>query len=227
MPLQLADLDSQLFAIGKGALFYSPTAWDFSSDLHAALLFLGFTEGEIGASVNETYNQLMLQEYTGDAPHKTNIQGEAPVVTAPLFVADPSLRAILSPSGAASGGFRRQRPVQERTLVIIPEELFLDLDDPAMQTELPLVPDGSGGWLLGTTPLTAAQTALLGQSAWFWRGYFRKPDLAYRHEDGGKLVQPVEFHVMNQTGAPLGHRLYTLGDPYDAGIDVETGISAS
>jgi hypothetical protein len=222
MPLQLADLDSQRFSIGKAAVFYAP-AWDFASNLHAELEFLGFTEGEVSVAINETYNRLTLPEYTGDAPHKEYVQGEAPEITLPLFAADPDLRAILSPTGSASGGRKRQQPVVTYTVALIPEELFLDTSDPTSQADLTLAATGTG-WTLGGDALTTEQEALLGVSGWFWRVRFGKPNLIYRHEDGGKVVVDVTGTVLYQVEAPNGHRLYTLGDPYEAGIDITTGL---
>jgi hypothetical protein len=225
MAIQLADLDTQKFSIGKAAVFYAP-AWDFDSDLHAVMAFLGFTEGEVTATFNETYNQLTLPEYTGDAPHKEYVQGEAPELDLPMFAADPAIRQILSPTGSGSGGRRRQQPVTAYTVALIPEELFLDPTDPDLQTDLPLTPTGSG-WELGGTALTEDQQELLDQGAWFWRVRFAKPDLLYQHEDGGKVVVSVTGSVLYQVAAPNGHRLYTLGDPYDVNIDVLSGVSES
>jgi hypothetical protein len=223
--MELNDLDAGRFSIGKAAVFYAD-AWDFDSDLNNDLEFLGFTEGEVGVAFNETFNSLTLPEYTGDAPHKSYVQGEAPVATIPLFTADPSLRAILSPTGTSSGGLRRQRPVQEYTLVFVPEELFLDLSDPDAQTELTLSATGSG-WELGGVALTPEQEETLAQSVFLWRGMFTKPPLTYRHEEGGKSVDEVTFTVMYQVLAPNGNRLYTIGDPYDAGIDITSGVVES
>src|SRR5690606_15246183 len=120
---QLLDLDAVLRSLGRGVVFYAPV-WDGTTNL--ALTHLGDTEGEITVEINETYNDLTLPELTGDAIHERKVAGENPVVTMPLFLADPALRAIVSPTGNASGGYQRQRPVTEYTLVIFPEELFLD-----------------------------------------------------------------------------------------------------
>ncbi len=213
-------------AIGKSAVFYSPTPWDFASDLHSQLQFLGYTEGEVTLPFNETFNMLTTPEYTGDAPHEAYVQGEAPVATIPLYVADPALRAILSPTGGASGGYKRQLPVVKRTLVIVPEALFVG-NDPQQQEEEELVPTGTG-WTLGGVALTTAQQELLEKGMiHIWRGYFQKPQLRWRIEEGGKIVEPVTFNLMIQSLAPNGHWLYTLGDPYDAGIDPLTGIIES
>jgi hypothetical protein len=222
--MQLGDLDTTVFSIGKGAVFYAD-AWDFNSNLYTSLDFLGFTEGPVSVEKNETFNELTLPEYTGDAPHKRFVQGEGPVATIPLFTADPELRAILSPTGGASGGRRRQQPVKEYTLVVLPEELFLD---PATDFQEDLVLAATGtGWTLGGDALSAEKDRLLNQSVWLWRGSFTKPPLRYQHEEGGKSVDEVTFTCMYQVAAPNGHRLYTIGDPYEADIDVTTGIVGS
>lgn len=213
----LLDLQAQLRAIGRGVVFYADE-WDGETNL--ALTHLGDTEGEITAELNEEYSHLTLPELTGPAKHKSYIAGEDPVVTLPLFYADPDLRAVVSPTGNASGGYQRQRPVKRRTLVIFPEELFFDADT-GEYGELEY--DGAA-WTVGGKPLTSHQTELLGLSMWFWSGYFTKAGPIFRHEDGGKAVQSVNFQSM-QSQLPLsvlpdGQRLYTLGDPADADIDI-------
>lgn len=223
MPLTLGTLRTEDLTIGKCAAFYSAPAWDFASDLFAELLFLGYTEGPTRLVFNETFNSLKTTEYTGEAERKAFVQGQGPVVTIPLFLAKPELRAIVSPTGSYHGGFRRQRPVATRSLILIPEELFLDPDDPDLQTELPLVPTGSD-WLLGGSVLNTVQQRLLGLSAWLWKGYFRTPELGFNHENAGKDVEPAEFVVMHHDDAPNGQHLFTRGDPYLAGVDVLEGV---
>src|SRR5690606_4880020 len=120
----------------------------------------------------------------------------------------------------ASGGYQRQRPVTEYTLVIFPEELFLD----AATNEYKQLTYTGTAWQVGGQALTPRQQELLGMSVWFWRGHFQKPGITYRSEDGGKLVLPVTFQAMPTKLAtsiiPDGQRIYTLGDPEDAGIDI-------
>ena len=222
--MQLGDLDTTVFSIGKGAVFYAD-AWDFNSNIYTSLQPLGFTEGQVSVEMNETFNELTLPEYTGDAPHKRFVQGEAPVATIPLYLADPELRAVISPTGSASGGFRRQLPVKEYTLVVLPEELFLD-PVTNFQEDLVLAATGTG-WTLGGSPLSTEKERLLNQSVWLWRGSFTKTPMRYQHEEGGKVVDEATFSVMYQVAAPNGHRLYTIGDPYDADIDVTTGVMGS
>lgn len=212
----LLDLNSVFRDIGRGVVFYAP-AWDGTQNL--ALTHLGDTEGEIAVELNESYNDLTLPELTGDAVHERRLAGENPVVTIPLFLADPALRAVVSPTGSASGGHLRQPKVKEYTLVIFPEELFRDANGEFK----PLTYTGSA-WQLGGQALTPDQERFLGLSVWFWRGHFQKPGITYRSEDGGKLVLPVNYQAMPTKLAtsiiPDGQRLYTVGDPGDANIDI-------
>jgi len=214
---ELLDLDAVLRAIGRGVVFYAD-AWDGITNL--TLTHLGDTEGEITSESNEAYDDLTLDELTGEAIHERNIRGENPVVTIPLWLADPALRAIVSPTGNASGGYQRQRPVKERTLVIFPEQLFYD-DDEGDFGELAYT---GTAWQVNGKPLNLRQNTLLGQSVWFWRGHFQKPGISFTSEATGKVVLPVTFQSMFaklQLGViPDGERLYTVGDPADKDIDI-------
>jgi hypothetical protein len=221
--INLQDLGSGKFSLSKGAVFYADDEWDFATPLE--LDFLGFTEGEISFSLNETYQTLTLDEYTGDLPHEGFVQGEAPVLTIPIFTGDPSLRAILSPTGTASGGFERQLPVKTRTVVVFPEALFLSANG---QTTLELEYDSvAERWELDGAVLTTEQDRLLGQSLWIWRGFFGKPDVVYRHADAGKSVDEVTFTTMYQSLAPNGAKSYYIGDPSEINIDINSGIVGS
>jgi hypothetical protein len=220
--ITLLDLTTQARAIGRGVVLYAtasadaedrtPVKWDGASELH--LKHLGDTEGEISVDLNEQYSHLELGELTGGAKHRSYVSGEDPVVNIPLFYADPALRAIVSPTGNASGGYQRRRPVRELTLVIMPEEVFFNAETDAYEA---ISYDGTD-WTVGEEDeLTDRQVELLALSMWFWRGYFTKAGPVFRHEDGGKAVQEVSFQVM-QSDLPLdvipdGQRLYTLGDP--------------
>lgn len=224
MNYSLLDLSAILRSISRGVVFYAPTRWDGLTDL--ALTHLGDTEGEITVAFNEAYSDLTFPEITGPAKHARYVDGEDPVVSIPLFYADPALRAICSPTGNASGGYERRRPVTERTLVIFPEELFFD--EAGSRTYETLAFTGNpGSWTLGGVALTSRQEELLGLAIWFWRGHFTKPGAVFKHDL--KDVQTVNFQVL-QTDVPLakipdGERLYTLGDPADKGINIEPVVA--
>lgn len=215
----LLDLTTQLRDIGRGVVFYA-SKWAGTTDL--GLTHLGDTEGEMTVNVNEEYSHLTLPELTGAGKHRSYVAGEDPVISIPIYYADPALRAIVSPTGNASGGYQRRRPVTERTLVIFPEELFYDAGpDDAYEA----LSNSSGVWTVGGTALTDRQQDLLDLSMWFWRGYFTKAGPVFRHEDGGKAVQTINFQVMHSdlslSVIPDGQRLYTLGDPLDSGINID------
>jgi len=206
----LADLAAALRSIGRGVVFQS-AHWTEAADI--ALTHLGDTEGEITFTANETFVGLTTPELTGAAMHNAYVEGANPTVSIPLFVADPAVRAVLSPTGSASGGYERRRPVTMRTLAIFPEELFYNgtgYGDLTYTT--------ADGWEVDGTALTATQTALLGQSIWLWKGYFSTPPFVLRHADGGKAVEQVTFQCVYDAEKPDGHRLWTIGNPITAGI---------
>lgn len=206
----LLDLTAQVRAIGRASVFYGTGAFPGSGN-DLALTHLGDTEGEIGIESNEEYSTLTHPELTGPAPHEKYVSGEAPVVTMPMYAADPALRAIASPTGSASGGYRRRRAVTEYTLVLIPEQVFIE--DLA---EVTVGYTTAGGWTVGGDAATAAQLGLLDLSIFFWRGHFTPTKPKYAHEDGGKVIQEIMFHSMHNSAMPDGHHLYTIGRPEEA-----------
>lgn len=226
MDYTLLDAQTVLRAIGRGVVFYAeiagqPGYWDGTTDL--ALKHLGDTEGDISIAMNESFVHLTTPEQSGAGKRKSYVEGADPVVTIPLYVADPALRAIVSPTGSASKGYARRRPVTELTLVIFPEELFLDVSDNAYKT-LSWNP-ATQQFEVGGQALTAAQTALLGQAVWLWRGYFVSPSIVLKHGDAGKAVESCTFQVMMDDTKPDGAMLLTIGDPADAGIDINPTAS--
>jgi hypothetical protein len=210
--LDLLDLTTQVRAIGRGSVFYEAGAFAFAAGgTDASLTHLGDTEGEIDIVANEEYSALTLPELTGPAPHEKYVAGQAPVITLPLYAADAALRAITAPTGSASGGYERRRSVTEYTLAIIPEQVFIESNAQAQLTY-----DKVSEWEVGGDAATAAQLAILDLSFWGWRGHFTVTMPMFRHEDGGKVVQNVEFHLMHNGSMPDGHKLFTIGRPDQA-----------
>lgn len=203
----LLNLATVLRQIGRGVVFYSPY-WTGLADI--ALTHLGDTEGDIVLTPNDSFVHLTTPELTGGAKHKSYVEGSAPSLTLPIYIADPALRAIISPTGAGSAGYSRRHPVTEYTLAVFPEELFFDAATDKLYE--PLVYNASA-WTAGGVALTAAQTALLGQAVWLWRGYFARPPVTFRHGDAGKAIETATFELMQDSTKPEGHQLYTIGDP--------------
>lgn len=211
----LLDLQDQIRAIGRASVFYAPGPYAYNAaGADLALTHLGDTEGEIVVEFNEEYTGMTVPELTGGALHNRYISGENPRVTIPLYVADPALLPIISPTGSASGGYQRRRAVTNRVLVLIPEEVFIEAN--AQTSLVGTNTAGTMAWTVGGDAASTRQLELLDQSIWFWGGHFEKPGLPFRHEDGGKAVQPVIYQSILNTAMPDGHMLYTRGRPEEA-----------
>jgi len=210
----LLDLTAQVRAIGRASVFYASGAFAGSGN-DLALTHLGDTEGEISIESNDEYSELTLPELTGPAPHQKYVAGGAPQVTIPIYAAAPSLRAILSPTGSASGGYQRRRAVTELTLVLFPEDVFIEAN-----VGVTLGYTTAGGWTVGGDAATTAQLAQLDLAIWFWRGHFERAMPMYRHEDGGKVIDEVTFHAMHNSDMPDGHHLFTVGRPDQSSIEI-------
>ena len=215
-PFDLLDLTAQVRAIGRGSVFYDEGALAFAAGgVDVSFLHLGDTEGDISIELNDEYSTLTLPELTGPAPHEKFLTGYAPKLTIPLYAADSALRAIVSPTGSAHGGYQRRRPVTEYMVGIIPEQVFIESNAQAQLTY-----DKVNGWRVGGDAATAAQLALLDLSIWFWRGHFTATPPMFKHEDGGKVVQQVVFESMHNGSMPDGHHLFTIGRPDQASTPI-------
>lgn len=212
----LLDLTTQVRAIGRGSIFYEAGAFAFDAGgTDVTMLHLGDTEGEISIELNDEYSELTLTELTGPAPHEKYLSGYAPQVTIPLYAADDALRAIVSPTGSAHGGYQRRRAVTQYKIGIIPEQVFIESNAQAQLTY-----DQVNGWQVGGDAATAAQLALLDLAIWFWAGHFTGTPPMFKHEDGGKVVQQVVFHAMHNDSMPDGHHLFTIGRPDQAATPI-------
>lgn len=235
MDVRLEALSVAAAAMGRGVVLigvndsYSPgdpvtvedtQRWDGTGPL--LLAHIGTTEGAIEPAAEVAISELNFPEYTGPAAHRRYYDGETVTLTIPLHFADPRLQAICSPTGRASGGYSRQRPVKEHTLVVVPEQLLFDVANDEFDA---LTWDAGNGFQVGGVALSTEQERLLGMSQWYWRGSFGRQLPAFRHEDGGKVVNPVEFMVMHSPEFPDGNQLYTLGDPTDESIDLAGFVS--
>lgn len=226
----LKDLATVVRSLGRGVVFYNtsdeegllPARWSPGTPLY--LQHLGDTEGDIVINTNAQMDALTVPELTGPAAHEMDYSGEGPVVEIPLYVTDPALEEIISPFGLRSAGLSRRSQVSEHTLVIFPEALFVTSGAGVVPTAEALSFDG-GIWQLGGDNLTTAQEALLGQAVWFWRGAFTRPSKTFHGAagDARKNIETVTFTSMHHGDMPEGHKLYTIGDPAEADINIEGG----
>ena len=215
MNFTLGNLQNVLRSIGRGVVFISDY-WDGVADI--SLTWLGDTEGEITVTPTQEVVGLTATELTGSELHNAYVQGSDVTVQIPLWIADPALRATISPTGSASGGRSRRTPAAMKTMAIFPEELFWDTTTSDYEV---LAYTTAGGWTVNGTALTAAQTALLGQSIWIWKGFFTSPPITYRHEEGGKAVETVSFRSIHDFTKPENHQVYTMGSPATATIVID------
>lgn len=210
----LRDLNQIVRSWGRGVVFYADR-WSLSQPL--ALTHLGDTEGDIVVNTNPDLQHLTVPELTGPASHDADYMGENPTIDMPLYVADPDMLAILSPSGSAHAGRSRRSPVVERTIAIFPEQLFLILGVDGIYRDFTLDFDGTT-WTLNSIPLDAAKLALLDVAFWGWRAIFNRPNRTF-HGGGGdakKNIETVQVTLMHHPAMPEGHHLYTTGDPADS-----------
>lgn len=213
---QAKDLGEVLRSIGRAVVFYAD-AWT-PGDGELELEHLGDTEGEIEPDVETEYSELVLEEL-GGGPREKDVQNETITLEIPLFLADPELLPVISPTGSASAGYSRPRGVYERTLVIFPERLLVADDG----TRKELTYSTGDGWQLDSESLSEDEERLLGLSLWVWRGHFDRQLPAWRADEHGKVVRPCTFMGMHQSAMPEGNMLYTVGDPGDEDIDITGG----
>ncbi len=215
----LLALTGILRDIGRGVVFYSVGAYG-GTGTDLTVIHLGDTEGEIKVEANAEYQELTTPELTGPIAHEKYLQGIAPVITIPLYSANPLIDAIVTPTaqaaGSQGGGFDRRQAVTEYALVILPEALFIESNAAAVVEYTT-----AGDWTVGGDIATAAQLALLDKGIWFWRGHFDPLVPKYTHEDGGKEIQEVTFHSMHNEDMQQGHYIYTKGRPDQAGTPIE------
>ncbi len=215
----IGNLEATIRHIGRGVVFYGVGAFAGSGN-DLTLVFLGDTEGEITVEDNASFSELTTPELTGEIARAKYLEGIKPVVTIPLLGADPALSLIVNPTGVASGsqggGFERHQAVTEYTLVIFPEELFIESNTPAV-----VAYTTAGGWTVGGNAATSEQDALIDKAIFFWRGHFESLLPRYSHEDGGKLITEVTFHAMHNNAMQQGHYVYTIGAPELAATPIE------
>ncbi len=216
----LLDVAGVIASYGRGVVFHSPK-WN-PNEGSFSMSQIGVTEGDIVVTPNEATAALTLPELTGPAAHEVDYLGENPKVDIPLYVTDPSMMSLLSPSGSKDAGRSRRGPVKEHTLFVIPEALFLTADDVGVISTHVLAFDSMGAWTIGGQPFTAEQQALFDVGLWLWRAFIQRPVRKFRGGagDAKKNIEVVSFMAMHHPAMPEGQHIYTTGDPFDSGIDL-------
>lgn len=228
MDLILQDLTAVRRTWGRGVVFHTvnnlisrtPIKWDRANAI--VLEHLGDTEGDIKINTNGEVAILTLPELHGPAGVEGDYTGENPVIEIPLYVTDPRMRSLISPQGSANAGNERRGRPALHTLVVFPEDLWLD---PATNriNRLKNLTFSAGVWEWDGSPLTAEKTDLLGNTLWIWSGFFNRPPISFHGAagDGKKQLETVSFQALIHGDMPDGSLLYTWGDPTDSAINLD------
>lgn len=218
--LNLADVSNVLASYGRGVVFYA-RKW-VPADGPLVMSQLGVTEGDITITPNSATAGLTIPELTGPAVHEMDYLGENPMVEIPLYLVDPALMAVVSPSGSAHAGRSRRGPVKEYTLAIFPEALFLVDDEAGIVADHTVAFDISGVWTFDGQALDSDRQALLDVSLWLWRSVFNRPSRSFKGGagDAKKNIEKVSTQTMHHPSLPEGHHIYTTGDPFLSDIDL-------
>lgn len=223
MELSISALNEAALEIGKATIYYAEE-WDGISDL--ALAHLGDTEGVVRFNANEQIGGLKLPELYGEGNIRAYVTGADPVLTAPLFLADPTLRDLISPSGNGLIGSGTRREVTRYTLVIMPAALHYDAATGKNDASIAYLP---AGWrkLTQDQPegrvLDTDELRLLGLSVWIFSGYWERPPVTYEAtvNDVVKNIEECTFHGMRPTADALDGIMAIIGLPEDYGIDIQ------
>jgi hypothetical protein len=221
--MDLVSTAALIGSYGRGVVFYAPK-WDGTAAL-TPLTQLGITEGDIVVNPNAQVAGMTYPELTGPAKHDMDYLGEDPTVEIPLFLTDPALLAVVSPSGSAHAGRSRRGPVMEYTIVILPESLFLSIGAGGIVSDQTVAFSNAGAWTIEGVAATAAQLELIALSIWLWRCVFVRPPRRFRGGAGDdkKNIETVSIMALHHPGLPEGHHLYTTGDPYLATPPIDVG----
>lgn len=188
----VTSLSTYVKALGVAYLYSTATP-----TVAGSWALLGITEGDI--AVNEKFhpNDYKLPEWTGDAVHERNIDGQTVDITAPLVWGDATLYDTLAPLGAKGGGRSAPTAVVTRSVCIIPR----------FEVGTSLGYDGTS-W----TPAAPAH------AIWIHRATFLPGAYSFRNADGGKVMRHLTIEAMFDDTKPEGQKLYTIGDFATQGI---------
>lgn len=216
--MELLSPDTQRYDIGRAAIFRRDP-WNGTGSVFTGMTHLGNTEGAIEIEPNAEYSELTLPETSGPAALKRYLSGERPSFEIGIFP-NPDNLQVFSPTGRASAGQRRRRPVREHLLWIVPEELFLGEDENGNVVEVP-VEYAAGAWTKDGEALSTEDQELLDLSLIIWRADFGRAAPRYVHEDGGKSLRSVPVTMQQDFARPDGCQLYlVLSEAADFDIDL-------
>lgn len=207
--MELQPIESQRFDIGKCAIFYRETPWAGTTDLFGELVHIGTTEGEVNIEANAEYSELTLPEVSGPAALKRYLAGERPQFTIGVFP-DPDKLKLFSPTNTGSAGQQLRRRTAERTLWVVPQELFLAADPVTGRVSPVVVTYDGTEFLKAGESLSAADQELVNMSMLIWKADFERVTPRFQHDEGGKSLQEVTVNILQDFTKPDGCQLYLM-----------------
>ena len=188
----ISNLSEYINALGKAYIYTTDTP-----TVAGSWALLGITEGDIQVEEGYQYNDYKLPEWTGEAVHERNIDGQSLKVTAPLIWGNADLYDTIAPSGSKGGGRSAPMAVTTHTVLVIPA-----------------IEVGDGLSYDGTSWSPAAPDHAL----WIHRATFEPGSYSFKHGDGGKVIRQVGIQALFDDNRPEGQKLYTVGNPVTQGI---------
>jgi hypothetical protein len=161
---------------------------------------LGATEGDISIDAPFEDNPYTANEYTGGVAHDTTIVAGAITVTVPLLNGQADVYDKIAPNGDGSGGGWSSpiSPVTTSVLIIPIKEMSV------------------AGVLSYTSPTWVPAAPV--HAIWIWKAYPLPGATVFGYDQGGKRITSVTFRGMFYGPNPEGHKVWTRGNPVDAGI---------
>lgn len=188
----ISDLSEYINALGKAYVYTAITPTSAAS-----WALLGITEGDVQVEEGFQYNDYKLPEWTGDAVHERNVDGQSMKVVVPLIWGNSALYDTIAPSGTQGGGRSKPIAVETRTVLIIPAKEV-----------------GEGLSYDGTVWTPAAPA----HAVWIHRAAFEPGSYSFKHGDGGKVIRSVGIMALFDDTKPEGQKLYTVGNPVTQGV---------
>lgn len=237
MEATISTLNEAALELGKGVIYYATTGevnedtglyesaeWDGTTDLELA--HLGDTQGAIVFNANESVGTLKLPEHYNEGVIRAYVTGADPVLTAPIFLAHPGLRDLVSPSGDGLIGSGSRREVAYHTLVIMSEALHYDEGTRKNNATIAYTP---AGWRKITQAdpagrvLTEDEERLLGMTIWVFSGYWERPPVTFEATVNDVVVNVEEctFHGRRPSADVLDGVMALIGLPADYDIDIQ------
>lgn len=187
----LSGISNYIKSMGQAYVFTG------SATVAGGLVPLGATEGEIHVEETFKYNDLKAPEWTGDAVHARDLDGQNVKIKVPLIMGDTTIYDKLSPVGVRGGGRSKPTAVTTTTLVLVP---LKEYNGPIGYNGTVWTPAAPQHWV------------------WLWKAVPMPGKYGFAHANGGKIIREIDFEPLFDDTKPEGQKLYSIGDPTTQGV---------